>query len=335
MEYRALSDKALLARLREMASRERTATAEFVACLAEVDRRSQVVLGQGFPSLFDFCVRDLKLAESTAYHRVKAARLARSKPEILSLLADGSVNLSALCVIAPELERDPALLQRIRNKSKREVEALLAGLGRSPEKPDRVRLLAPRAPAPVEADLFSAVVQPSQPPSPPSVAAMPNPAPIQTPAANAPPRIEYRFSAGQRFAETVERLRALLWHQYPAGRLEDVLLEAAADFVRRRDPSREGRLVAAAAPPPDPRSRRIPARVRRQVWRRDQSRCAFCGPAGRCSETRGLEIDHVTPWALGGRSDDAANLRLLCRAHNQSEAARLFGESVPKKSLTG
>ena len=30
----------------------------------------------------------------------------------------------------------------------------------------------------------------------------------------------------------------------------------------------------------------------------------------------------------GGRSDDPANLRLLCRAHNAIEARRVFGDAV-------
>ena len=62
------------------------------------------------------------------------------------------------------------------------------------------------------------------------------------------------------------------------------------------------------------------------VWRRDGGRCAYLGPDGhRCGETAWLELDHIIPWARGGRSDEPGNIRLLCRAHNQSEAARLFG----------
>src|SRR5665213_1758206 len=129
MDYTRLTNAALLARLRELAIREHAAVSDFVACLAEADRRADAILTEGYRSLFDFCVRDLKLAESTAYQRVRAARLVRVRPDILSMLADGSINLSNLCLIAPRLEEHPNLLGRIAGKSKREVEELIASFG--------------------------------------------------------------------------------------------------------------------------------------------------------------------------------------------------------------
>ena len=326
MDYSSLSNAALLARLRELAFRERAAVSDFVACLAEADRRSEAILAEGYPSLFEFCVRDLKFAESTAYQRVNAAKLARTRPEILSLLADGSINLTNLCLIATRLEEHPSLLERIVGKRKREVEELVASLGVPREVPDRMRSLAPALPVKHEASLFYA-------PSPREIA--PFFAPAQASAQDAPalePRMEFRFAAGPLFVDAVERLRASLWHKYPAGRLEDLLYEAASDFLARRDSAREPRTATRRnAPSCPPRSRRIPAAVRRAVWNRDAGRCSFSGSAGRCGESRGLELDHVKPWALGGRSDQASNLRLLCRAHNQTEAIRIFGkrESLP------
>jgi 5-methylcytosine-specific restriction endonuclease McrA len=323
VDYRSLSDAHLLARLRELAARERAATADFMACLAEADRRTDAITGQGYSTLFDFCVRDLKLAESTAYKRVKAARLVRSRPEILSRLADGSINVSILSLISTWLEKEPALLERAAGKTKREVEALIAELGGAREIPDRIRPLGLKPPAYSSEDfqpLLSAPEPPAQPAAPTAVKAPPPPA-----AAPIERRMEFRFAAGQPFVQAVERLRALLWHKFPSGRLEDVLLEAANHFISRRDPARElkRRTVSRRT---TRRSRRIPASIRRDVWRRDEARCVFSGAAGRCGEKRGLEIDHVVPWALGGRSDESSNLRLLCRAHNQSEARRVFGD---------
>jgi len=73
-------------------------------------------------------------------------------------------------------------------------------------------------------------------------------------------------------------------------------------------------------------SRRVPQTVRDAVWDRDGGRCVFEDARGRrCSAKHGLEFDHVHPWSMGGRSDDPANIRLLCRLHNQAEARRWFG----------
>jgi 5-methylcytosine-specific restriction endonuclease McrA len=70
-----------------------------------------------------------------------------------------------------------------------------------------------------------------------------------------------------------------------------------------------------------------PAAVKREVWTRDQGRCAVIGSAGRCSETGFLEYHHVVPFAMGGMTD-AANLELRCRAHNAYEATVWFGEEA-------
>jgi hypothetical protein len=53
MDYRALSNAGLLQHLRQLAATERRATADFVACLAETDRRPDAILREGYPSLFD------------------------------------------------------------------------------------------------------------------------------------------------------------------------------------------------------------------------------------------------------------------------------------------
>ena len=273
MDYRSFSDAALLDRLRELAAREHGAVSDFVACLAEADRRAGAILGEGCPSLFDFCVRDLKLAESTAYKRVKAAKLVHARPEILALLADGSINLSNLCLIAKVLEEHPGMLARIVGKTKREVEALVASFGVPREVPDRIRPLPPSVPASaaVESLFFRA-------PPPAQAEGKSSSPPPSGPSSSHEPRTEFRFAAGPRFVDVVERLRALLWHKHPSGRLEDLLYEAASDFVARRDPIREPRTsTSRSAPSHSRRSRRIPTAVRRAVWRRDAGRCSYAG----------------------------------------------------------
>src|SRR5262249_26496547 len=74
--------------------------------------------------------------------------------------------------------------------------------------------------------------------------------------------------------------------------------------------------------------RYVPAEVKRTVIERDQGQCTFVAPSGhRCEARAGLEFDHVTPVASGGKAV-AANLRLRCRAHNQLEAEPRFGREL-------
>ncbi|MPY86989.1 MAG: hypothetical protein GEU99_03615 [Luteitalea sp.] len=76
-----------------------------------------------------------------------------------------------------------------------------------------------------------------------------------------------------------------------------------------------------------PGSRRIPVAVQRAVWQRDRGQCTFVSRRGRRCPARGwLEFHHTVPFALGGETS-VDNVRLLCRAHNQQQAARDFGPS--------
>jgi 5-methylcytosine-specific restriction endonuclease McrA len=66
--------------------------------------------------------------------------------------------------------------------------------------------------------------------------------------------------------------------------------------------------------------RYLSAELRRLIWARDQGRCHNCG------STRYIEIDHIIPISLGG-SDEADNLRLLCRPCNQRSAIETLGQT--------
>ena len=79
---------------------------------------------------------------------------------------------------------------------------------------------------------------------------------------------------------------------------------------------------ATPTPTPNPNHKRhCPAAVARAVFLRDGKQCSYVSPDGRrCSARRCLELDHVVPWAVGGKST-VENLRLRCRAHNQRYSA--------------
>ena len=65
-------------------------------------------------------------------------------------------------------------------------------------------------------------------------------------------------------------------------------------------------------------SRYIPSHLRKYTWKRDQGQCTYVHheTKRRCASRHLLQIDHIQPFALGGRSEKE-NLRLLCASHNQ------------------
>src|ERR687892_2933264 len=144
-----LSDADLLAELPRLAARERDATVALIAHLAELDAR-RLYLAEGCASLFTYGTQILHLSEHAAYGRIEAARAARRYPLLLDRLADGSVTLTTVTLLAahltPENHRD--LLDQARHKSRREVEALVAALRPQPPVPASVRRLPTSRPAP-------------------------------------------------------------------------------------------------------------------------------------------------------------------------------------------
>ena len=65
-------------------------------------------------------------------------------------------------------------------------------------------------------------------------------------------------------------------------------------------------------------SRYIPSHLRKYIWARDQGQCTYVHheTKRRCTCRHLLQIDHIQPFALGGRTEKE-NLRLLCAGHNQ------------------
>src|SRR3970282_1096318 len=97
-----LSDRDLLAELERAVGQERQAAADVIALLMEVDAR-KLYAQQSCSSLFTYCVQALHFSEHAAYLRIETARAARRFPLILDRLANGSLHLTAVSLLAPHL----------------------------------------------------------------------------------------------------------------------------------------------------------------------------------------------------------------------------------------
>jgi 5-methylcytosine-specific restriction endonuclease McrA len=235
----------------------------------------------------------------------------------LSAVASGELHLSALCALRPHLTPDnaPDLFAACSRKSRRQVDELLAR--RFPMSDVRARIR--RLPRPANAVFEPLSVD----------------------------RFAVHFTASATLKTKIETAQALAAHRLPSGGLAalvelafDALIDRlhkqrfALDAPTRKECSRPAlRKMSRPTEPRQaraptesaPRSRHIPATVRREVFARDGAQCTFIAADGRrCSARALLELDHAEPWALGGPSTPA-NLRLRCRAHNQLAARQRFG----------
>ena len=78
-----------------------------------------------------------------------------------------------------------------------------------------------------------------------------------------------------------------------------------------------------------PRTRHIPASVRREVYERDGGRCTFEDPltGRRCGTQQLLTYEHLEPFARGG-SHSIESITLRCAGHNRLAADRAFGRDI-------
>jgi 5-methylcytosine-specific restriction endonuclease McrA len=289
------TDEELLSGVRSIAGEERRATANLVAYLGEVEVR-RLHLEAGFPSMFAFCTGELGMSENEAFRRLLAARLGRRFPVIHSLLASGALHLSALELLREHLteENHADLLEAVSGRSKSEILAVLAARFPKADVASTIRKLPERI----------------------------------EPLSEARYRVE--FTATAELHEKLELCRDLMSHANPGRELSVVVGRAVelllAELTKKR-------LARSARRDPLRRAKpgRIASTTRRQVFERDGVRCTYVSPEGRRCDARAfLELDHVKPRALGG-TDDADNLRVRCRAHNQLAAEQVFGRETVER----
>jgi hypothetical protein len=322
---RSLSDDELLRRLTDLVSQLRRVEAPLVAHIGEVDER-RLYAREACSSMISYCIEVLHLSEPEAYLRIAVARAARKHPMLLTMLSEGRLHLSGIERLAPHLteENHEWVLARAAFKSKRQIEELVAELAPKPDVPATIRKLptpAPKPPSPPEPQP-TALLRPdgvrAQVPSNASPPA-PRPQPL------APERYKVQFTVSKGLRDKLERLQSLMNEDLTA------VIEAAVTEKLER---LEARRYAEVKKPRkgldetdvSPKTRAIPAAVKRAVRKRDGDRCRFVDRTGRrCTERRGLEFHHHDPFGRGG-DHHPSNVSLYCARHNAYSAERDFGK---------
>jgi len=335
---RHLADSTLRHALRQLVVSDLDTTALIVAHIAEFIART-LYLEDGYASMYDYCLGELRMSEDVACRRIRAARAARRFPQIFDALADGRIHLTGISLLAPHLteENAQALLAACVHKTKREIQLVLAARFPQPDLPTFIASLGAAGAAPVTLPSPQVVLgqTPAMPDTVVEVGTSPAhssaPAridgpviPVVTPLA--PGRFGWQLTVDQETQDLMGDVEDLLGPDVRPGDMAAVLkfaLRAAKEKLLQRkcaqtEQPRRGRHSKADR-------RHIPANVRRVVWKRDGGQCAFVSDTGhRCEERKDVQFDHIDPYAQGGEAT-VGGIRLLCRAHNQYEAERTFG----------
>jgi 5-methylcytosine-specific restriction endonuclease McrA len=315
-----LPSHALTARLYQLRKQERGLLVEFLAYLAELDRR-QLYLELGFSSTFAFLTDHLGYTKSAAFRRTTAARLVARFPVVLAHLGDGRLGLTTLVELRDVLTevRLGEILDRAAGRTEEQVRELAATLRPSPAPMDLLRRLPqPKPAAPADVPVSSGPEQRLE------LTSAPGPAPRIHPISE-DLRV-LRVTVGRDFVADLESARAALSHQIPDGNIVKVLHECVRRTLlechRRRQGAGRRRTKARKS---EAAGRYVPAEVRAEVWRRDEARCTFVGTSGhRCGSTHQLHLHHICPFAKGGEST-VSNLTVMCSRHNRFLAEQDYG----------
>ncbi|AKV04306.1 hypothetical protein AKJ09_10969 [Labilithrix luteola] len=315
-----MSNEEILVVLKSFIGTERQSVARVIVYLVEVEER-RIHLGLGCSSMFDFCTRKLGFSEGEAFRRLTAARLVRRLPVLLGAIASGRIHLSSLVLLRDLLTEANVdeVIGATSGKTKREVEELVARMAPKPDVEGSIRKLPDRRPS--SATLSGeGLTTASQAPIPSRVP----PPQLQ---AIAERRYRVQLTASEVLRDKLELARALMSHQNPNGDLAVVVERAVELLIEKLSKEKLGTSSRARLRKPSAKHGYVTRAARREAFERDGMQCSFVGENGeRCPARCFLEIDHVTPRALGG-SGEAENLRVLCRAHNRDAAERVFGRA--------
>jgi len=288
-----LSDVELLKSTKAAAFREREATLILLHHLREVERR--FLYAHQYSSLHAYCVGELGLDGAMAQSRISAMRLLRDFPEFTEETQSGKLNLTLLAqahsffhkekISSQDEKRE--IIRSVCGKSVREAERELISRASIPELhvPERVR--------PVSRT-----------------------------------HTELRFLVDEEIMGYIETLKGHLLEWKIQEIFRTVLKEAVekrqANPLPKPIPKKDDSLPAQEVKRSKSK-RSSKAKIRREVFARDQNQCTFTTSDGkRCEAKTRLEVDHILPKSKFGLFT-ADNLRLLCRTHNQLAAVQEFG----------
>jgi hypothetical protein len=286
MNITSLSNTALIENTKALAARERELGVQVLHHLREIEAR-KLYIPAGFSSLFDFTVKILGYTEGAADRRIKAMRLLSALPKTESVKIEAALSAGELSL------SNLSTLQRFFITEKKDRK-------RSYSLPERLALIEElKHKSAREAERVLVTHSPES------------------------ARTKVHFTADAALTKKLERLKELLSHQLPNQDM-NALLNKLADMALKTLEKESTPTSECAKPSKSMNPRYIPTRLKATLLQKAQQQCQYTDPMSgqRCTTRHYLQIDHITPVALGGTAIPQ-NLRVLCASHNRHRASQL------------
>jgi hypothetical protein len=296
LALKKLSDECLLNQMEKFVYDERQILTVILHHLREIDRR-RLFSALKFGSLYEYAVKKLGYSEDQAYRRIAAMRLLKEIPELEEKINAGSLTLTHMGMAQSFFKKEEKLSKSLFSKSLK-----IALLQKLENKPTREAEKIVFALSSDESKKVSEKIR-----------------------AVAEDQIEIKFRANIELSHKIHLLKSLMAHSHPGISLEEL-------FTRLCDLGLEKLGLKLERKPASPSKTAAPRKLKisqAAIYREVKSR-RHCE---RCGSNYALEMDHITPRALGG-SNKLKNLRLLCRSCNQRAAIEVFGISKMEKYLS-
>lgn len=287
----SLSDSEFIRELKQNMQGERNAILRTCHFINELERR-RCFPELGAKNAFTYLTQIEGFSEGAANRRIQTARYLRSIPHAAEKIAEGSISMDTI-----------AMVQRAVRETEKQT-------GEKVSRQTKTDLLT-QAERKSSVEIQKLVVEVL-----PHSAAQKEIIQIRN---ETEVRAHIRLTHAQ--LEKLVRLKEALSHKIIGATLADVIEAAADELLAKKDPLKKEIKPRAVR---NPNAAQISPATRNFVMRRDNGECQFPALDGAvCKSRHQVQIDHVVPIARGG-TNEAENLRALCRAHNFQAAEQIF-----------
>jgi hypothetical protein len=270
------------------------AESELIDIIGEVDE-AKAFREKGFTSSYDYCIRFLKLSESTSYTLISIARKSREVPQLKQAIRNDLITVSSAKKIVSVLTSE--------NKDH------WLGLAQSLPKAMLEKEIARVSPQALPVEKAKYVTENR----------LKLELGVSEEIMNGLKRAQEVISQKSKGHASLEHVLEILLKQYLDK--EDPLRKAQRSAAKEPKVNENVELV----PGPVGDSKEIPfqrmrlkAQIRHQVVLRDEARCTYADPNGRrCPQRKWLQVHHRISVRAGGQNQ-LGNLQTLCFAHHQA-----------------